>query len=312
MTASSTIVSVKDFYREVFGENCHDLDTILNDQQMKDLGHFNVFNFNDVWKNKTTTMPYSRKVYYKISLIRGNNNVEYADKVFEIKDFGILFATPKVPYRYIPQGGEQGGHFCIFTKDFLAKSKSGFLIDEVPIFQPNTDFVYHLTEQQYRDIETIYQKMHTEIASDYAFKYDLLRTYLIELIHTGQKLSPVPTSTPTPNAAMRISMLFIELLERQFPIESSHNTLQLTTAKDYADSLNIHANHLNKVLKEVTGKTTTEIIASRITQEAKILLKQTTWNVSEIAYSLGFEEIAHFSNFFKKHTHYSPLSFREL
>lgn len=312
MTASSTIVSVKDFYREVFGDNCHDLDTILNDQQMKDLGHFNVFNFNDVWKNKTTSMPYSRKVYYKISLIRGNNNVEYADKVVEIKDFGILFATPKVPYRYIPQSGEQGGHFCIFTKDFLAKSKSGFLIDEVPIFQPNTDFVYHLTEQQYRDLETIYQKMHTEIASDYAFKYDLLRTYLIELIHCGQKLSPVPTSTPVPNAAMRISMLFIELLERQFPIESSHNTLQLTTAKDYADSLNIHANHLNKVLKEVTGKTTTEVIASRITQEAKILLKQTTWNVSEIAYSLGFEEIAHFSNFFKKHTHYSPLSFREL
>lgn len=312
MTASSTIVSVKDFYREVFGDNCQDLDTILNDQQMKDLGHFNVFNFNDVWKNKTTSMPYSRKVYYKISLIRGNNNVEYADKVVEIKDFGILFATPKVPYRYIPQGGEQGGQFCIFTKEFLAKSKSGFLIDEIPIFQPHTDFVYHLTEQQYRDLETIYQKMHTEIASDYAFKYDLLRTYLIELIHCGQKLSPVPTSTPVPNAAMRISMLFIELLERQFPIESSHNTLQLTTAKDYADSLNIHANHLNKVLKEVTGKTTTEIIASRITQEAKILLRQTTWNVSEIAYSLGFEEIAHFSNFFKKHTHYSPLSFREL
>ncbi len=312
MTSSLTTVSVKDFYREVFGENCHDLDTILNDQQMKDLGHFNVFNFKDVWKNKTTTMPYSRKVYYKISLIRGRNNVEYADKVVEIQDFGILFATPKVPYRYIPQGGEQGGQFCIFTKEFLAKSKSGFLIDDVPIFQPNTDFVYHLTEQQFKELEGIYEKMHTEIASDYAFKYDLLRTYLIELIHCGQKLSPNPTSAAPQNASMRISMLFIELLERQFPIESSQNVLQLTTAKDYAAALNIHVNHLNKVLREVTGKTTSEIIASRIIQEAKILLKQTSWNVSEIAYCLGFEEIAHFSNFFKKQMSYSPLSFREL
>lgn len=311
MATSLTTSSVKDFYREVFGDNCQDLDTILNDQQTKDMGHFNVFNLNDVWNGKST-MSYSRRVYYKISLIRGNNRVEYADKVVEIKDFAILFATPKVPYRYFRQGNEQGGHFCIFTKEFLPKSKSGLLIDEVPIFQPNTDFVYHLTEQKFKEIESIYEKMHTEIASDYSFKYDLLRTYLIELIHCGQKLSPIPTGTPTQTASMRISMLFIELLERQFPIESSHNVLQLTAAKDYADALNIHVNHLNKVLKEVTGKTTTEIIASRITQEAKILLKQTTWNVSEIAFCLGFEEIAHFSNFFKKQIHCSPLSFREL
>jgi AraC family transcriptional regulator, transcriptional activator of pobA len=65
------------------------------------------------------------------------------------------------------------------------------------------------------------------------------------------------------------------------------------------------------VLKETTGRKTTEIINGRITEEAKILLKQTQWNVSEIAYSLGFDEVAHFSNFFKKHTSVSPLKFRD-
>ncbi|RYY52442.1 MAG: AraC family transcriptional regulator, partial [Chitinophagaceae bacterium] len=73
----------------------------------------------------------------------------------------------------------------------------------------------------------------------------------------------------------------------------------------------IHVNHLNKVLKENVGKTTTDLISSRVTQEAKILLKQTDWNVSEIAYSLGFEEVAHFSNFFRKQTSLSPVAFRE-
>lgn len=52
------------------------------------------------------------------------------------------------------------------------------------------------------------------------------------------------------------------------------------------------------------------LITSRITQEAKILLKQTDWNVSEIAYCLGFEEVAHFSNFFRRQTAVSPLAFR--
>jgi AraC-like DNA-binding protein len=100
------------------------------------------------------------------------------------------------------------------------------------------------------------------------------------------------------------------LLERQFPVESLHQRLGLRTAKDYADRLSIHVNHLNKVLKENTGKTTTQIIGSRILQEAKILLKQTNWNISEIAWSLGFEEVAHFSNFFRKHASLSPNAFR--
>jgi AraC-like DNA-binding protein len=100
------------------------------------------------------------------------------------------------------------------------------------------------------------------------------------------------------------------LLERQFPIESQHQKLALRTAKDYADRLSVHVNHLNKVLKENTGKTTTEIISSRITQEAKILLKQTDWNISEIAYCLGFEQLAHFSNFFRKQTSIAPNLFR--
>jgi len=112
------------------------------------------------------------------------------------------------------------------------------------------------------------------------------------------------------NSAARVSSLFAELLERQFPIESSHQRLTLRTAKDFADRLSVHVNHLNKVLKENTGKTTTELISSRLIKEAKILLKQTDWNISEIAYSLGFEELAHFSNFFKKQTSYTPLAFR--
>jgi len=84
----------------------------------------------------------------------------------------------------------------------------------------------------------------------------------------------------------------------------------LRTAKDYAERLAVHSNHLNKVLKESTGKTTTEHISSRLIQEAKILLRQTDMNISEIAYSLGFEQLSHFSSFFKKQTSLTPIEVR--
>lgn len=309
-----TTITIKQFYEDFFGASCPDLDLILSENINKDIGHFNVFDIAEMYTScpSKPEMPYNRRTYYKISLISGQNKVEFADKTITIKDYGILFASPKIPYNYTPSDHEQAGHFCVFTKDFLAKSKIGLEIDAFPIFSQQSDFIYPITSEQFDPINAIFQKMHTEIASDYEYKYDLLRNYLMELIHYGQKLKPISPIENTKTASARITSLFIELLERQFPIESTTQILLLKTPKDYAATLGVHVNHLNKVLKETTGKTTSAIITSRIYQEAKVLLKQTQWNVSEIAYTLGFEEIAHFSNFFKKHSKQSPLLFREI
>ncbi|HEY4964843.1 MAG TPA: helix-turn-helix transcriptional regulator, partial [Puia sp.] len=73
-----------------------------------------------------------------------------------------------------------------------------------------------------------------------------------------------------------------------------------------------HVNHLNRAVKETSEKTTTQIIADRILQEAKILLRHSAWPVSEIAWTLGFTEVTHFNNFFKKHVMQSPLKFRNV
>ncbi len=280
----------------------------------KEIGHFNVFKIDELMAKiraeRKPAMPYNRRAYYKISVIRGRNKAEYADKVIDIEKNALLFATPKIPYNYVPQDENQFGYFCIFTDVFLAQNKSGVVLEDLPIFQPGGYPVFQLSDEEADEITAIFKKMYREISSDYAYKYDLLRNYVLEVIHYGQKLQPATSLYPTHNASTRVTSLFVELLERQFPIESLQQKLALRTAKDYADRLAIHVNHLNKVLKENTGKTTTEIISDRLVQEAKILLKQTDWNISEIAYSLGFEELAHFSNFFRKQTSLSPNAFR--
>jgi len=304
--------TLDDFYREIAEVTGKDIETFLRPNFNKDIGHFNVFDIADTIKqlNKTSVMPYNRRAYYKISLIRGKCKAEYADKVIEIENSALLFATPKVPYHWIPQTPDMSGSFCVFTSEFLNKNKSLGSADDLPIFQPGSYPVFPISEKDTDEISLIFNKMKNEISSDYQYKYDLIHNYVLELIHYGQKLQPTMTPSTELNASIRITSLFVELLERQFPIESPHQRLMLRTAKDYADRLTIHVNYLNKVLKENTGKTTTDIIISRIILEAKILLKQTDWNISEIAYSLGFEEVAHFSNFFKKQASVSPLSFR--
>lgn len=277
----------------------------------KDIGHFNVFNIAEYrTRLNAGEMRYDRRSYYKISLIKGKNRVEYADKVIHVEDKALLFASPKIPYNYVSQEDGQSGYFCVYTENFLSKDKSGIIIEKLPLFQPGGYPILKISDEDYKDFEKIFQKMDKELSSDYPYKFDLIRAYVIELLHMGQKLQPVPPEGNGKNAAIRITEMFVELLERQFPINTPAQRLLLKTANDYAEHLAVHANHLNKVLKETTGTTTTAIIRARIFEEAKILLNNTDWSISEISYCLGFEEVAHFSNFFKKYAQLSPLKFR--
>jgi hypothetical protein len=102
----------------------------------------------------------------------------------------------------------------------LQPIKSGVVLDELPIFNPNQYPVFLLSDEQCTHAMAIFQRMQEEMQSDYAYKYDLLRTYVLELIHLGQKLQPAITLHSAHSASARITSRFIELLEEQFPIET--------------------------------------------------------------------------------------------
>ena len=149
-----------------------------------------------------------------------------------------------------------------------------------------------------------------EQQSDYEFKDDLIRNYIDLILHESLKLKPSQNFNQAKSAAERLTTVFLELLERQFPVESPERPLPLKSAKDYAENLSVHVNYLNRAVKEVTGKTTSAHISERIVNEAKAILQHTSWNISEIAYALGFEYPTYFNNFFKKQTGTSPSSAR--
>jgi len=292
--------TIEDFYRSKLN--------FMPDNLKKEIGHFNIFKLDDFVGCNAKPIPYSRKDYFKISLIIGKNRVYYADKVVEIEEQALLFANPQIPYNWEQLEEHQTGFFCVFTEAFFHQFGN---LKEYPVFKPNGNFIFAVDKEQTEKIKLIYKQMIEEINSDYAYKYDVLRNLVFELIHSAMKMQPANLSVnQLSNASSRISSLFLELLERQFPIENSRQRFTLRSAADFANQLTIHVNHLNRALKETTQKTTSEVIAERLLQEAKILLKHTDWNISEIAYSLGFEEPTHFNNFFKKNIQLTPRQFR--
>lgn len=288
-----------------------DLTALLPDGIQHEAGHFNVFNLTEIPQatREKPTVPYPCRAFYKINFLTGHSRAEYPDRSIEITQPTLIFTTPKTPFNWLPIG-KQTGQFCVFSADFLHPTKSGVILDDLPIFKSPEHPVYALSDTEAERVKSIFDNMLAEIESNYAYKYDLMRAYTLELIHIGQKRQSTTMLHPNHSAFARTTSLFIELLERQFPLENRQHKIALRTAKQYADHLALHVNHLNKVLRETTGLTTTELISGRIVQEARALLRHTDWTIAEIADCLGFSDFAHFAKFFKSETSFSPGAFR--
>jgi AraC family transcriptional activator of pobA len=253
---------------------------------------------------------YSRKDFYKISITTGKFAFHYADRSFETKDTFLFFGNPRVPYSCEVLAPKHSGYTCLFTEDFLKKGNRSEGLQESPLFKLGGTPLLKLSKEQKIFITALFKKMLVEQATDYAFKSELIRNYLNLIIHEAVKMQPSENLSKQKNAAERITAVFLELLERQFPIENRERPLELKTAQDYGKSLSVHVNHLNSSVKEVTGKPTSTLIADRIIAEAKALLLHTDWSIAEIAYALGFEYPTYFNNFFKKKTGAIPKSIR--
>ncbi len=292
--------TLQDFYKRKFAE--------VPGTFTWEIGHFNLFRLEPYTEGNPTSIPYRRRDFYKIMLVKGQSEVHFADRVVQIKKQALSFSNPQIPYKWQHLDQIREGVYCIFNQQLFHQYGQ---LSQYEVFQPTGTHIFELTDEQVAMVLDIFNRIEKEFNSDYKYKYDLIRNLISELLHVGVKLQPPQDqSNQVTNASQRISALFIELLERQFPIDDQHPSIQLRSASDFANQLNVHVNHLNRAIKENLDKTTTQVIAERIIQEAKILLLHSKWGVAEIAYALGFTEATHFNNFFKKHTNSSPTQFR--
>ena len=294
------IETIEEFYKRKYDW--------MPDNIRDEIGHFNIFRLEPFEEGKPTNIPYRRRDFYKIMLVIGNSQVSFADQVVEIKEQALSFSNPQIPYKWDHLDKIREGIYCIFNQHFF--HQFGQLI-QYEVFQPNGIHIFELSDEEADRVSEIFERIANEFNADYKYKYDAIRNQIFELLHFAMKKQPAGILVKQlPNASQRISTLFLELLERQFPIDDTHQRINLRSASEFASQLNVHVNHLNRAVKDTTEKTTSQLIAERILQEAKILLKHSAWTVSDISYALGFTEVTHFNNFFKKHVQLSPLKFR--
>lgn len=124
---------------------------------------------------------------------------------------------------------------------------------------------------------------------------------LLEFVHLyfrGFTVSPTPVNK---NETIAFHFIYSLHTNRQYERRVSF----------YADEAGLSPNHFTRIIREQTGKTPSEWIASMIIVNAKILLKQKDLNIKAVADKLNFPEQYTFRKFFKLHVGMSPKEYKQ-
>jgi AraC-like DNA-binding protein len=79
----------------------------------------------------------------------------------------------------------------------------------------------------------------------------------------------------------------------------------------YAQQIGITPKYLSEMVKQVSCKTPNEWIDNYVTLELRVILKNTTRNIKEIAKEMNFPNQSFLGKYFKEHVGMSPSRYRK-
>jgi AraC family transcriptional regulator, transcriptional activator of pobA len=197
--------------------------------------------------------------------------------------------------------------YCVhFETEFLRPMVAASITDEFPYFDLLSPHIVNLSDEQSAEIQSVFQQMIKEYHSMTADNCLLVKNYIYILLVKARAFFQVAarerkSALPRP---ILIAQDFKRLVEKNFMTTHS--------VQDFAKMLHISSKYLGDCVREAFGKSPGDIIQDMLMIEAKVLLRQTTFSIAEIAFQLGFEEQSYFSRVFKKHTDQTPQEFRSL
>jgi AraC-like DNA-binding protein len=194
----------------------------------------------------------------------------------------------------------------LFNDNFLNDIvPSTSLQQEFPFLDYSGTPLFQLSPDEINNAEQFLLKMNEELQLNRPGKEKAIQMYLYLLLLEAKRSYERQQLHVKANATSPIYLVshFQKLVSRHFLLKRK--------VTDYAGLLAVSANHLNRTVKEITGKTASESIAEMLLQEAKAILKYTDASVAEIAYQLNFSEPAAFNRFFRKMTGEPPMTWRK-
>ena len=265
---------------------------------------FQVFRFEEVLRNTSRSIPPNKWSYHRIGLIKKGSG-ELITGIY--KYTAVKNTLVVIPSRVITSSKkwtmDMEGYFLLFNMDFFLKSNFPHqLIESKKILNSSVQPYVHLTNEQAKEVEDIFETILKENESNDNYKKELIALKIIELLILSERLFEEQLHLKENLPAVDIIKKFTDLLESNFAKERSVGF--------YASELSVHPNHLNLLIKKHTGMTAKESIQNRLLLETKYLLHSTNLYIKEISNKVGFNDPNYFTVFFKRFEKISPGHYR--
>ena len=274
---------------------------------------FTIFNLNNVGFELPYESAAYRPNFFSFLFVKdGAGKYVIDDHTFEVQQHSVYFTNPS-NYRTFSWERIADIYLVTFDEAFLKKYLGPDVFGEFPFLLTETVEPRVVTGEFYAGLEWIYLGLEREYHHDagpakYKILGHLLGVLLLKIkAYFWHDYNPLQEGS----RGSQIVAGFKRLLEQHYRDLASAKTDRVFHIPDYAELLHLHPNYLSNVIRVKTGKPIAAWIAEKTMAEATALLINPATPVKEISYRLGFSEVAHFSNYFKKHTGLSPTAFRK-
>ncbi len=259
----------------------------------------------DANRHFRVSYPHRHDFFEVLYLTKGSGFHIIDSSEYKIEPPCVFYMSPGQAHK-IEFSSDIEGYLFIFAAEFYLFDKNNqnrllefpffFNIhqDNPPLQLENNSDCEFLRQLFVKGVEEVGRKDGGEI--------NLLRSILDTILNYTSRLYATEEEGITSGKGHLLVKRFFQLVEENYQSNLSVNK--------YAELLAITPNHLTQTLKQLTGRTSTEITHSKMILEIKRLLVHTNLTVTQITDQLNFGDQSYFTKFFKKQTGVTPINFR--
>ena len=240
-------------------------------------------------------------------------DITYGCNYYDYEEGSLLFVAPDQVYGIDSkeEARQAKGYAIIFHPDLLLGTSLGRHIDDYTFFSYDVNEALHLSERERAVINDCFNKIQFELEHSIDKHSNTLIVSNLELLlnysmrfYDRQFITRHHVNT---DLLVRFEKVLNQYFQSEQPLETG-----LPSVAYCADQLNISANYLGDLMKKETGKSAQEVIQNKVIEIAKGKIFDSSKNIAEVAYELGFKYPQHFTRMFKRITGYTPNEYKML
>lgn len=260
-----------------------------------------------IWADGETAAPHTRDFIELVYQCRGRGAFRINDRPLELGE-GELLLLGQNTLLEIPPQEEDARIVSFLIKPELFGDILKFLGSEQT---PLREFLLRCLGQ-----EMPYGHLHFRVGGEKSVE-NLMENLILHLLDSRESRRAIPMltvgllcmhlldQTDKLTIGIKEQMEVLRVLQH---IEANYAHASLTRA---AEELHCDVSWLSREIRRRTGRTFTELVQERRLSQAAWMLRNTTQKVSDIAVSVGYENISYFHRIFAKRFGVSPKKYRD-